>query len=367
MQLKVKKNLSTYKRDTYTDHSTLHLESIDYLDCSLGTNPYGYSPYILQQQSPLQELLNSYPAASADFIQQILIYWQDVVNLKEDNIRLEAGTFGVIERLHKLLLDENSYVLGYGPQFSDYGQDVLVHGAKYEYVSLRPENNYQFNLLDMQDALQPKYKLVYLDNPNNPTGQIISLAEIESLVSQAQAMGIAVLVDEAYGDFMTKDNSAIRLVSKYSNLFVARSFSKGFGLAGLRVGYVVMSEELLPFYALVAHPFPVNAVGQYYAKLALKDELFLQECQENNRIQKELIKQSCTKLHILATDPKTPILTLVHPEKDIDLAALFLKHHVLTTSGQHFANLGPSAVRLRLPGTEINKLLEAIRSIEGEA
>lgn len=74
MQLKVKKNLSTYKRDTYTDHSTLPLESIDYLDCSLGTNPYGYSPYILQQQSPLQELLNSYPAASADFIQQILIY-----------------------------------------------------------------------------------------------------------------------------------------------------------------------------------------------------------------------------------------------------------------------------------------------------
>ncbi|MFY9173827.1 MAG: histidinol-phosphate transaminase [Peptococcia bacterium] len=365
MYPRIRKSLEVYQRETYTDHSSLELNNArSYLDCSLGVNPYGCSPNILHSPPPPQELFTSYPAASPNFIRQIINYWQDIVQLEPGNIQLEAGSFGVIERLHKLFLDEDSYVLGYCPQFSDYQQDVLLHGAKYDYICLEAEDNYKFNAAKLRAALNDKYKLLYLDNPNNPTGQVIPLTEIESLVSRAQDLGIAVLVDEAYGDYMAKDNSAIALVPHYKNLYVAKSFTKGFGLAGLRVGYVVMSEELLETYALVAHPFPVNALGQYYASLALQNVFFLQECRRKNSIAKERIRQACSKLQILYTDPYTPILTLLHPQAETDLEALFLKHNVLTTSGRHFKGLGSAAVRLRLPGDELDRLLNVIREIE---
>lgn len=361
----IRKSLTLYQRETYTDHSSIQLDSTKaYLDCSLGINPYGCSPQVLHSPPPPQELFTSYPAASSDFIRQILAYWHGIADLEECHIQLEAGTFGVIERLHKLILDEDSSVLGYCPQFSDYRQDVLIHGAKYDYISLDPEQNFKFDAVKLGEAIDPKYKLLYLDNPNNPTGQVIPLSEIEYLVGRAQDLGVTVLVDEAYGDYMPKENSALALIPHYNNLYVAKSFTKGFGLAGLRVGYVAMSEELLAAYSLVAHPFPVNALGQYYANLALQDEAFLQECRQKNLAQKERIRAACNKLQLLVTDPETPILTLVHPDKDTDLAALFLKHHVLTTSARHFTNLGPAGVRIRLPGDDFDRLLGIIEDIE---
>ncbi len=365
MQPRIKNNLSAYQRDTYTDKSSLQLDMAQpYLDCSLGVNPYGCPPGVLGNAVPVPELITSYPASDPDFIRQIRNYWQSVAPLQEDNIQLEAGTFGVIERLNKLFIDTDSIVLGYCPQFSDYMQDVTACGGRYEYVSLKPENNYRFIAGDLLAALHPRYKLVYLDNPNNPTGQVIPLDEIESIVQEAETMGIAVLVDEAYGDYMPRENSAIALVPEYNNLFVARSFTKGFGLAGLRAGYVVMSLNLLKYYSLVAHPFPVNALGQYYAKIALQDENFLAECRARIRNNKEQIRKACSKFRILATDPATPICTLVHPRAEVDLQALFLNNHILTTSGRHFVGLGQSAVRIRIPGDGIDHLITTIKTIE---
>lgn len=350
MSAKIKASLLNYQRDTYTNQDSLQLESErDYLDCALGTNPYGCSQDILQSPAPPHELFTSYPTPDPSFIHQLIKYWHDVVTLSEDNIQLEVGTFGVIERLNKLLIDEKSVVLGYCPQFADYRQDVLCSGGKFEYVSLRPENNYRFNASELVAALSPKFKLVYLDNPNNPTGQVIPLPEIETIVKAAESINIMVLVDEAYGDFMDKKDSSITLIPKYSNLFVARSFTKGFGLAGLRVGYVAMSNSLLAPYSLVAHPFPVTALGQYYAGLALEDPEFLTHCRLNITKTKQEIIATCTKLLIPTTHPSTPIMTLIHPEPDIDLYREFLKRYVITTSGEHFIGLGKNSVRLRIP------------------
>lgn len=365
MRRGIKKHLSSYDRDTYTSREALQLEEgKSYLDCALGTNPYGCSNLLLNNPPFLeQDLLVNYPQANKDFIAEIIKYWQDITPLRAINIRLEAGTFGVIERLHKLFVDENSSVLGYCPQFSDYMQDVACCGGTYTYVSLKKEHNYRFNAEELISALQPALSLVYLDNPNNPTGQVIPLTDIQSVVKAAEKLGVCVLVDEAYGDFMAKENSAVSLVTRCENIFVARSFTKGFGLAGLRVGYVVMSEALEPLFAKVAHPFPVNAAGQIYARLALQDKDFIEECKTKFRACKTAIMASCHRLIIPETDPCTPIVTLMHPDPDINLFAEFLQQHVLTTAGDHFVNLGPNSVRLRLP-KEQEQILRIIAEID---
>jgi len=365
MTMRIKQHLFEYRRDTYTSQGNLRLEKgRHYLDCALGTNPYGCPGTLLDNPPVLDKgAIINYPQVHASFINEILHYWRNFASLKEANVRLEAGTFGVIERLNKLFVGERSLVLGYCPQFPDYMQDVLCCGGSFKYIELNKAKNYRFEAEELLAALRPEYSLIYLDNPNNPTGQVIPLSDIEKVVVRAEELGVAVLVDEAYGDFMDKNNSAIALTTIYRNLFVARSFTKGFGLAGLRVGYVVMSEPLEPLFSKVAHPFPVNAPAQIYARIALQHDDFLDYCKARISAGKKMIAGSCSRLFIPETDPATPIMTLIHPNPEIDLFEEFLNRQVITTPGHHFQGLGKNSVRLRIP-KEHEQLANIVREID---
>ncbi len=120
-----------------------------------------------------------------------------------------------------------------------------MHGATYDYVLLKKEDNFKFNEKEFIEKINPEYKVIYIDNPNNPTGQIIPLSSIENIVKEAAKYDIAVMVDEAYGEYMPKENSAVKLLNNYDNVIALKTFSKGFGLAGLRAGYAVLPEQLV--------------------------------------------------------------------------------------------------------------------------
>ena len=81
--------------------------------------------------------------------------------------------------------------------------------------------------------------LIYIDTPNNPTGQILDKKDAIKLLEYTRNLGIGVIIDEAYGDYLSKEHSCIDLVDKYENLIVIRTFSKGLGLAGIRAGYII--------------------------------------------------------------------------------------------------------------------------------
>ena len=122
--------------------------------------------------------------------------------------------------------------------------DVTMSGGIFESYKLKPENNYKFIASEFIDLINDDLKLIYLDNPNNPTGQIIPLEAIEKVLKVALDKNIVVIVDEAYGDYMNENNSAVNLVPKYENLIVTKTFSKAYGLAGLRGGYIIQNEDL---------------------------------------------------------------------------------------------------------------------------
>ena len=86
---------------------------------------------------------------------------------------------------------------------------------------------------------------VYIDNPNNPTGQFLSNAELERIISKCEEMKVYAIIDEAYADFIPREESAVMLGPKYSHMISVRTFSKGFGLAGARAGYIITNKELL--------------------------------------------------------------------------------------------------------------------------
>jgi len=130
-----------------------------------------------------------------------------------------------LEKINKFVIREGSKVLGYALQFSEYITEVRVMGGFYEYMSLKKEEDFEFNYEEFIEKINDSYTLVYIDNPNNPTGQVISLDVIEEVTKKALEEEVIVVVDEAYGDFMDIKNSAVNL--EYPNLIVVRSFSNG--------------------------------------------------------------------------------------------------------------------------------------------
>ncbi|MEO8839273.1 MAG: histidinol-phosphate transaminase [Herbaspirillum sp.] len=353
--------LSRYARDSYAREADDSHNTEGMIDCALGINPYGSPPSV---QVPLRRLLlERYPAPDPLLVSAIATRWSSVANLSTSNVQLECGAFGVIERIGKLLIEPGCLVLGYSPQFPDFAGEVSQRGGRCDFVALRPEDGYRFNAEDFITYISEKYRLIYIDNPNNPTGQVIPLWDLESIVKTAEQLRIAVLVDEAYGEFMPDECSAIGLIRKYDNLFVARSFSKGWGLPGLRAGYAVMSDSLLPLWRKIDHPFPVSGISQNIAGQALLDDQFIDDCVRRIARGKISVLDSCRRLEPFLTDNNVPIFALRHPDSGVDLCREFSSRSVHTFSASHFVGLDQNSVRIRIP-VEVDALVRAIESIE---
>ncbi|GAH77883.1 unnamed protein product, partial [marine sediment metagenome] len=164
-----------------------------------------------------------YPDPFHEGLRQAAIqFWADFSDLKGEQIQIASGAMAVLERLNKIFIEKGSTVLGYSPQFTEYVTEIEASGGRYEAVVLKPEENFEFNTQRLLKMMSRKHCLVYLDNPNNPTGQVIGLEKVEEIILETGKKGIVVIIDEAFGDYWGRENSAIKLVNKYQNLIVVR-------------------------------------------------------------------------------------------------------------------------------------------------
>ena len=136
----------------------------------------------------------------------------------------------------------------------------------------------------MLAAITPDTHLVYLANPNNPTGTYVSAAMLEAFISRVPAH-VVVVLDEAYNEYLAPEfkMDSIAWVRRFPNLIVSRTFSKAYGLAGLRIGYGVAQPAVTDVLNRIRQPFNVNSLGQAAAVAALHDEGFLRRSWELNR------------------------------------------------------------------------------------
>lgn len=320
------------------------------VDCSLGVSPFGCSTHIDLPRLLRREWIENYPPFPYHGLRDAIIdYWSDygATDLSHEMLTVTAGSMLTLARMCTLFLDQDDLALGYSPQFPEFINTVRVHGGRYYGVPLSPTHNYRFHVDPvLHEVAARKPTLVYVDNPNNPTGQIIALADIEAVVSEAYRHGATVIVDEAYGDFMDQRQSAIHLLNRWPNVVITRSFSKGYALAGLRVGYVATSRELTRAFSIV-DDFLVSSPAVAAATVSLKDHHHLPRTRTQTRKVKELVIDSLGSLSLCATDPDVPILAVIHPDRTVDLKDLLYRHGVAATAG--FEDLGRNAVRIRIP------------------
>lgn len=285
--------------------------------------------------------------------------------LARGNIFLCDGSIGGLYLINRLFLEPGDRVLGYVPQFSEYETDVKMRGCAFDSVALRPEDHFRFDADAFIAALRPEHKLAYLDNPNNPTGQIIPLAAIEKILAAAGTLGVPVVVDEAYGDYMEPDGSALTLWGKYENLLVVKTFSKGFGLAGLRAGYLALPDALTQAMSNITNPYAVSALSRHVAARAVADTAFLAGLRRKTADIKQELLRPWKRLSVAHTAPTVSISLLTHADPAVDLAREFARRRVLVISGTDFSGIGKNSVRFRVPAAaDMPRVLEALADMD---
>lgn len=348
---------------SYADHTPE--ATADILDCSLGENPYGYPPSVrpaLESFDP--ERLAHYPHSHAA-IDAILHHWRDQAALGPENIVLTDGSISALYLINNLFSTPGAEVVGYAPTFTDMVVNCRMLGMRYRAVPMEETENYRASSLRLEAAIGPETALVYVDNPNNPTGQTMPIRGLERLAAKAAQVGACLLVDEAYGDFISQEESMLSRWHKHDNVIVVRTFSKGFGLAGLRAGYIIAPPKIVECIGKISNPYMMNELTRVAVAAAMEQPDFpSSHGPDFDRVKHELEARTGENLSLLYTDYRVPICTLRHKDPQANLQQLLYDAGVLTVSGAEFDGLDASAVRLRVPKPEdAEPLLRAVETV----
>lgn len=233
-------------------------------------NPLGPSPMAVKAIQSALEKLNRYPDGSGYYLINRIA---EKLKVSPGQILLGNGSDEIIGMLTHTFLKPGDEVLLPQPSFLIY--DIMVRSAGATCVSV-PLNSLSIDLKEIKKRLTSKSKMIFLCNPNNPTGTIIPKTDLENFLDSIPPE-ILVVVDEAYIEFVRDRNCAcgIDYIDSKKPLVVLRTFSKAYGLAGLRIGYGVMPEEISGIINRIRLPFNTNSLAQAGATAALNDEKFI--------------------------------------------------------------------------------------------
>ena len=243
----------------------------DSIKLASNENPLGASPMAVEAIKCALNKLNRYPDGSGhDLINKI----SEKLKVEPDNIVLGNGSDEIIGMLTRALLKQGDEAILPWPSFLMYDIMVRSVGAVPVYVPLK---SLSIDLSSIQNRITQRTRMVFLCNPNNPTGTVFSKKDFESFLESIPE--VIVVVDEAYIEFVRDKYCArgVDFLDTGTGVVTLRTFSKTYGLAGIRVGFGVMREEIAVVLNRVRQPFNVNSLAQVGAIAALGDEAFLKK------------------------------------------------------------------------------------------
>lgn len=196
-------------------------------------------------------------------------------------ITLGNGSNDVLELAARALVQQGQSIVYAQHSFAVYALSTQAIGARAIEV---PAKNFGHDLPAMAAAIAPDTRLVFVANPNNPTGTFAPAADIEAFLAQVPDH-VGVVLDEAYNEYLPPELriDSAKWLQRFPNLIISRTLSKAYGLAGLRVGFALARAEVTDLLNRLRHPFNVNTLAQAAAIAALADDAFLQKSYEVNR------------------------------------------------------------------------------------
>jgi histidinol-phosphate aminotransferase len=267
------------------------LEAASIVKLASNENPLGPSPKALAAMAKALHSLHLYPDGNAFYLKRKLT---EKLGVEPANLILGNGSNEIIEFIGHAALQPGDEVLTSQYCFAVYPIVTALFGAKLVTV---PAQNLGSDIPALLQALTPRTKVLFLANPNNPTGTLTSPADLETLLA-AVPPNVLVALDEAYVEFLDEPFDALALIrsGKHPNLMLLRTFSKIFGLAGLRLGYGIGAPALISALEKVRQPFNLNSIAQAGALAALDDEEHLVATRENNRQGRDFLQAAFTRM-----------------------------------------------------------------------
>ena len=256
------------------------------LDFSSSVNPLGPSKKALEAAKKAFSQIAAYPDSNSNELRQSIA--RHFNGLTKENVIVGNGSTELMYLFADTFLNPGDKVIIPAPTFGEYEGAVRKAGETPKFVKLNRNFNLESSVFASEMA---GAKLVFLCNPNNPTSMLIPQDTITEIIELAMKQNTLVFLDEDFLEFVEDEKALtmINKIAKYPNLFILRSFTKIFGLTGLRIGYGIACSEIISLLSCAKIPWNVNCLAQAAAVAALKDE-------EHLKITRELIKREKAQL-----------------------------------------------------------------------
>jgi len=263
--------LTAYEPGKPEDELKRELGIDDVVKLASNENPYGPSPRAIEAVSGLGPQLHRYPDPRGHDLRHALATHHHV---PAEQLCLGNGSNELIDLICRVFASRDEHAVFGHPSFPCYRIGSVAQELRFAAVPLR--EHLHWNVDDLLDAVTPDTKLLFVSNPNNPTGSYIAKHELERLLRSLPERVLAV-IDEAYVQYADAEDfaPATELRSTRERLAILRTFSKAYGLASLRVGYVIGTSELITHLNRLRAPFNVGTPGQVAAEAALADDAYL--------------------------------------------------------------------------------------------
>lgn len=319
-------------------------------------NPIGYSPLAKQAMLDELDLLNIYPDGASIELTQTLA---EKLNVEPNQIIFGTGSSDIILMIARAFLVQGDETVMADETFSQYKHNCEVENAKLVEV---PLVNGVHDLDAMLAAITSKTKIVWICNPNNPTGTIIEHESLTSFLDKVPPH-VLVVLDEAYCEYVSdkKFPDGVKLLGQYKNLVVLRTFSKVYGLAANRIGYGVGHAEVIKLINQVREPFNTGRLAQVAAKASLLDDQFLKRSREQNQAGLDYYHAQFERLglHYFKGYGNFVMVDIKHPSMDI--FQMLLRKGIIVRAGW---KKYPTSIRVSVGSKEENeKFISALEHV----
>jgi histidinol-phosphate aminotransferase len=332
----------------------------DAIKIASNENPLGPSPLALRAISEALLKINRYPDGDVFYLKHKLA---KRLGVKPENLIFGNGSNEVIEIVARAFMKPGDEAVMGEFAFIVFPIVTQAVGAK---AIISPMSNLAHNLKDMFDRITSKTRAVFIANPNNPTGTMVKRGELEWFLERVPE-GIIVVIDEAYFDYV--DDADYPNSLDYQNsgkaVVTVRTFSKIYGLAGLRLGFGVCSEEVISYMNRVREPFNVNSLAQVAAHSALDDKEHVTRSREINRAGLRYLEKELKKIKIPFAQSSANFILLDLGSDPIPVYNSLLREGVIVRPVLNYGLKNHLRVTVGLQG-ENERFIKAIKKVLGK-
>ncbi len=350
--MKLDSTISSHKPVSHGGLYSISNPSHDKLDFSSNINPLGPSQMVLKTIKNKLNTLQIYPDSESLDLRKNL---QRYTKIPSSQIVVGNGATEIIYNFCKAFLSQKTPVLIPIPTFGEYEAGAKLAGAKVEFfktMNLKKD-------IDNFTSKLPKNGCVFICNPNNPTGYLLSKNYLKKIIIAANKKNTLVFLDECFIELVPGYNeSIITFVKKYDNLFILRSLTKSFGLAGIRIGYGIGTKKLISILNKIKIPWNVSGLAQHAASAAISTPNYLDKAKKMIQTESNYLKNNISKLENFdCYDSVTNFILIKSKLRSSNLQKKLLRKKILIRDCSNFRGLNNNYIRVAVKTRKENQRL----------